>query len=60
MTRFSNGNGFCGGGSNVTDVRGEILSEMWGAEGIVNADVNPAEVESLRKSNDTRKPLLVR
>lgn len=50
-SRNPHGAGFCGGGSNVTDARGELLSEMWGAEGIVYADVHPDEVAALRREN---------
>ena len=43
--------GFYGGGSNVTDARGELLAEIWGAEGILYADVSPEEVQKLRNDN---------
>lgn len=39
------------GGSNITGPRGELLAEIWGREGVITADVWPAQVPQLRASN---------
>ena len=41
----------CRGGSNVTGPRGQLLAEIWDAEGVIFADVDPAEVPALRQDN---------
>lgn len=41
----------CRGGSNITDARGRLLTEIWEKEGILYADVQPQEALHLRKEN---------
>lgn len=41
----------CPGGSNVTDARGKLLSEIWDKEGVIYADVQPEEAIRLRNQN---------
>ncbi len=43
--------GFSGGGSNITNHDGELLAEIWGAEGFVCADVEPDTVLPARQNN---------
>ena len=43
--------GKCRGGSNITDARGTLLAEIWDREGLIHADVRPAEALRLRKEN---------
>jgi (R)-amidase len=45
-----NGNA-CGGGSNITDADGALLSELWNEEGIIVADVSPPKALELRQAN---------
>ena len=42
---------FCSGGSNITGAQGDLLSEIWGKEGVITADVRPGDVEHVRKNN---------
>jgi predicted amidohydrolase len=41
----------CRGGSNITDAQGKLLSEIWDREGVIYADVEPAEATRLRSAN---------
>ena len=41
----------CGGGSNITDRDGSLLTEIWNDEGIIYADVRPEEVSETRAKN---------
>ena len=41
----------CRGGSNITDAAGQLLAELWDAEGVIVADVDPEEAQRLRKEN---------
>lgn len=41
----------CGGGSNITDKDGSLLSEIWNKEGIIYADVEPNSVLPTRQQN---------
>jgi predicted amidohydrolase len=41
----------CRGGSNITDADGELLTEIWDAEGVILADVSPARALELRAGN---------
>jgi predicted amidohydrolase len=41
----------CGGGSNITDAEGKLLTEIWDREGVIVADVCPEQVPDLRNSN---------
>jgi 5-aminopentanamidase len=41
----------CPGGSNITDVFGNLLAEIWDHEGIILKDVFPADVPKLRDKN---------
>lgn len=43
--------GFYGGGSNITNHRGELLAEIWGAEGVIYAEVHPELVQRDREAN---------
>lgn len=41
----------CPGGSNITGFYGELITEIWNAEGIIYADVDPAGVMAQRARN---------
>jgi len=41
----------CEGGSNITGAEGELITEIWNKEGLIIADVNPAEVSQIREKN---------
>jgi len=41
----------CRGGSNITNFTGELVTELWDAEGVIHADVHPDEVEEHRRNN---------
>lgn len=41
----------CGGGCNITDKDGSLLTEIWDKEGIIYADVDPSTVLSARNEN---------
>ena len=41
----------CRGGSNIVDKNGLLLTEIWDKEGIIYADVKPAEVIAARNNN---------
>jgi (R)-amidase len=41
----------CRGGSNITDVDGKLLAEIWDEEGVILADVSPARALELRAEN---------
>lgn len=41
----------CRGGSNITAASGQLLAELWDAEGVIVADVEPQEVPRLRNEN---------
>ena len=41
----------CRGGSNITDLDGSLLAEIWDREGIIYADVEPERVPSARRNN---------
>ncbi len=41
----------CEGGSNITGAKGELITEIWDKEGLILADVNPAEVSQIREKN---------
>lgn len=41
----------CRGGSNITDMDGSALAEIWDQEGIIYADVNPDLVDEARRAN---------
>jgi predicted amidohydrolase len=41
----------CPGGSNITDYDGTLITEIWGEEGIIYADVMPEAVPEARKAN---------
>ena len=54
---------FYPGGSNITGPRGELLAEIWGKEGVVIADVWPAQVPQVRAGNvlfTSQRPALYR
>ncbi len=42
---------FCPGGSNITDMDGTLLCELWDREGILYADVHPDRVLEARRRN---------
>lgn len=53
----------CRGGSNITDMDGSLLAEIWDREGIIYADVAPQTVMQARKQNPWytgRRPELYR
>ena len=41
----------CRGGSNITDARGRLVTEIWDTEGIISGDVFPDEVARIRPLN---------
>ena len=41
----------CRGGSNITNYDGDLVTELWDAEGVIHADVHPEEVAAHRKMN---------
>jgi (R)-amidase len=41
----------CRGGSNITDARGQLITEIWDSEGVILADVQPEKVLALRQQN---------
>lgn len=41
----------CEGGSNITGAKGELITDIWNKEGLIIADVNPAEVSQIREKN---------
>ena len=41
----------CPGGSNITDVCGNLLAEIWDREGVIIRDVLPGDVPRLREKN---------
>ena len=41
----------CRGGSNITNARGKLVSEIWDKEGVIYADVQPEEATRLRTEN---------
>jgi len=41
----------CEGGSNITGAKGELITDIWNKEGLIIADVNPAEVSKIRENN---------
>ncbi|MGA2259764.1 MAG: carbon-nitrogen hydrolase family protein [Thermoguttaceae bacterium] len=41
----------CSGGSNITDAHGKLLAEIWDKEGVIYANVQPAEAMRIRKEN---------
>ena len=41
----------CRGGSNITDADGSLLAELWDEEGIILADVSPAQALEMRAQN---------
>jgi len=42
---------FCRGGSNVTDMDGSLLAEIWDEEGVIFAEVEPGRVGAAREAN---------
>ena len=44
-------NQVCRGGSNITDADGSLLSELWDEEGMIVADVSPAQMSDMRSKN---------
>lgn len=53
----------CRGGSNITDARGRLVSEIWEREGVIHGDVQPGEIPALRTVNPWytgRRPELYR
>ena len=45
------GGGACPGGSNIVDLDGSVLAELWDKEGILVADVDPSRVREHRRRN---------
>lgn len=41
----------CPGGSNVTDMTGTLITEIWNDEGVIFADVDPARAQEYRRGN---------
>jgi len=41
----------CGGGSNITDHDGQLLTELWHGEGVICADIDPGRALEARVRN---------